>query len=242
MLHTAYFYTLIIFCYILPIVIIEPGIYCNERLYEPGRTPVQRPVFTRTARVSTRVCELTWLIWHNETHIWHNQSRLASPSNITPPETKPYKPRILTTSKLAKVKIRCRLTYTSSPLGNCDGGITRSSRGQTKPSSYAEQFHTQQQRQDPTKDRQLHDRRRHCTKVSHSNTIPSYRSLITHRLSGKFGTTDDDNSPQSHANPLVNQPTPMNPGVTPLPQETLDDDECAVYFEGTDIKIAPPDW
>ena len=179
--HTAYFYILIIFCYILPIIIIEPGIYCNERLYEPGRPPTQRPVCTRTARVSTRVYELTWLIWHNETHIWHNQPRLASPTNINPPEPKHYKPRNLAPPMLAKAKIRCRSTYLSSPLGsrdqgNCDGGIARTSRWQTNPTSDAEQLHTQQQRQDPTKDKRFHDRRRDCTTVSHSTTISSYRS------------------------------------------------------------------
>ena len=244
--HPAYFCIIITFCYILPIIVLEPGIHCNDRLYEPGRPPTQRPVCTRTARVPTRVCELTWLIRHNKTHIWHTQPRLASPTNINPPEPKHYKPRNLATPMQAEARIRCRSTYLSSPLGwhgkrNCDGRIARTSRWQTNPTSDAEQLYTQQQRQDPTKDKRFHDRRRDCTTVSHNTMISSYRSLTTHRLSKTFGSTVEDNSPQTHANPLADQATDLNPGSTPLPQETPDEDESAVYFESTYIRIAPPD-
>ena len=72
--------------------------------------------------------------------------------------------------------------------------------------------------------------------------ISPYRSLTTHRLSKTFGSTVEDNSPQTHANPLADQPTDLNPGSTPLPQETPDEDESAGYFESTYIRIAPPDW
>ena len=118
MIHTAYFYTRIIFCYILPIIIIEPGIHCNDRLYEPCRPPTQRPVCTRTARVPTRVVELTWRIRHNKNPIRHTQPRLVSPTNIKPHDTKHHEPKNLSTPMQAEPKVRLRCNHSSSTIGH----------------------------------------------------------------------------------------------------------------------------
>ena len=211
--HTAYFCIIIIFCYILPIIILEPGIHCNDRLYEPGRPPTQRPVCTRTARVPTRVVELTWLIRHNENPIWHTQPRLVSPTNINPPDTKHHKTRNLSTPMRAEPKVRYRSNHLSFTIGwhckrNDDGGIARIARRQANSISNADQLHTQQQRKDSTKETKQHyDRRQYCAKVSRDIILSSCRLQPTHRLSVKFGSTVEDDSPQTHANPIADQPT-----------------------------------
>jgi len=209
--HTAYHCILIIFCSILPIIILEPSIHHNDRLYQPGRPPTQRPVCTRTARVPTRVVELTWLIRHNENPLRHTQPRLVSPTNIKPHDTKHHEPRILSTPMQTEPKVRFRYNHSSITIGwqskrnNDDGTIARSARWQENPRSNAEQLHTKQQRQGSLEDRQQHCRRgrRCCTKVSCDITLSHPRLHPTHRLSAKFGNTAEDESPQTHANPIA---------------------------------------
>ena len=148
----------------------------------------------------------------------------------------------------AEPKVRLLCNHSSSTIGwqskrNGDGTIARSARRQESPRSNADQLHTKQQRKDSLKDRRRHyDCRRYCTEVSCDIILSFPRLHPTHRLSVKFGSTAEEDSPQTHANPIADQPTPMNPGTTPLPQEVIEEEDCAVYFENSCTRIAPPDW
>ena len=127
MLHIAYIYIHILFYSLIYTIIIQSDIHIIESCSDSGRPPTQRPVGTRTARVSTRVCELTWTIRHNTNQTRHVQPWLAQPCNITPPDSKRHRSRNLAICDLAIGMTRHQCTHKCHIIG-CDARINSSVR------------------------------------------------------------------------------------------------------------------
>ena len=157
-----------------------------------------------------------------------------------PPDLKRHRSRNLATCDPAIGITRRQFIPKCQIIGN-DARITISSRGQATSWRNTDRHHPEPSRKGTTKDRSL-DRRRYSRKVWTITTMITHQSHLTHRLANVFETVGPENTPQSHANPLVTQLTAINPGATPLPREDENDEEDQAYFKGTFRKIAPPDW